>query len=336
MQYALHTTFDTVDRAAWKTLLKNSTIDSPFLQYGYQRIWWEHQGGGEWPQADLAIVTATNNDNELAGIAPLFLDRKSQKLLFIGSIEISDYLDFICSPQQMDLFLRGLLRFIKEGHVYGVQHMRLYNIPDHSPSITSLTKIEEEGPWDVAITQAYHTPAIPLPGDWDTYLAEIDKKQRHEIRRKMRRSRDAQESITWYIANDPSQMHAEIESFFDLMKFDPHKVDFLTKVMEDQMRAILNWAYQAGVLQLSFLTIDGNKAAGYICLDYGNRMYVYNSGYDPAFRSFSPGWVLLSYLIQHAISSKKKVFDFMRGDEKYKYKFGGRDSFVMKAEIRAA
>ena len=103
--------------------------------------------------------------------------------------------------------------------------------------------------------------------------------------------------------------------------------------MREQMRSIMRWAFNEKILQLSFMTIAGNKAAAYLCFDFQERVWVYNSGFDPQYREFSPGWVMLGYLIQHAIESGKKSFDFMRGDEDYKYRFGAAESHVLKIEI---
>jgi CelD/BcsL family acetyltransferase involved in cellulose biosynthesis len=106
--------------------------------------------------------------------------------------------------------------------------------------------------------------------------------------------------------------------------------------MRDQMRAITHWAFDAGYLQLSFLTIEGIKAAGYLCFDYSGHILVYNSGFDFRFSQYSPGWVLLGFLIQHAIENKKSYFDFMRGDEDYKYRLGGIDCFVKRIDLEKA
>jgi CelD/BcsL family acetyltransferase involved in cellulose biosynthesis len=67
--------------------------------------------------------------------------------------------------------------------------------------------------------------------------------------------------------------------------------------------------------------------------DYENRIWVYNSGLDFSFRELSPGWVLLGYLLQWANEHGRSEFDFMRGDEDYKYKFGGIKRDVMRARV---
>jgi CelD/BcsL family acetyltransferase involved in cellulose biosynthesis len=55
----------------------------------------------------------------------------------------------------------------------------------------------------------------------------------------------------------------------------------------------------------------------YFCFDDGETISIYNSGFDPALQYFSPGWVLLSDLIQWSIENSRARLDFMRGNEAY-------------------
>ena len=166
----------------------------------------------------------------------------------------------------------------------------------------------------------------------NTWLS-IDKKQRHEIRRKMRRAEADERNVRWYIVEDESTLDAEIDDFLALMANDHHKEEFLTEVMRTQMRTSVHAAFKAGWLQLAFMEVDGQKAAGYLNFDYGNRIWVYNSGLDFNFKDLSPGWVLLGYLLQWANENGRAEFDFMRGDEDYKYKFGGVKRDVMRVRV---
>jgi CelD/BcsL family acetyltransferase involved in cellulose biosynthesis len=117
------------------------------------------------------------------------------------------------------------------------------------------------------------------------------------------------------------------------MAQDPEKAAFLTDVMRSQMKAGVHAAFRAGWLQLAFMEVDGEKACGYLNFDYDNKIWVYNSGLDRKFMDLSPGWVLLGYLLQWANENKRAEFDFLRGDEDYKYKFGGLDRHVMRVKI---
>jgi CelD/BcsL family acetyltransferase involved in cellulose biosynthesis len=68
--------------------------------------------------------------------------------------------------------------------------------------------------------------------------------------------------------------------------------------------------------------------------DYGEKILVYNSGINTLFENLSPGWVLLARVIQRAIQQGRRELDFLRGDEEYKYQFGGKDKYLIKVEIQ--
>jgi CelD/BcsL family acetyltransferase involved in cellulose biosynthesis len=84
-------------------------------------------------------------------------------------------------------------------------------------------------------------------------------------------------------------------------------------------------------LQLAFVEMDGRKAASLLNFDYGDTILVYNSGYDPfQFRHLSPGIIVTARCIEHAIALGRNKFDFLRGDEVYKYRFGAQDTQVRR------
>src|SRR5688500_4584819 len=84
---------------AWNALLERAVTRVSVLRADYQAAWWAGRGGGECPaEAELLVVVGRGADGEILGIVPLF--RASNRdgrpaLLLVGSIEISDYLDFI-------------------------------------------------------------------------------------------------------------------------------------------------------------------------------------------------------------------------------------------------
>ncbi len=57
-----------------------------------------------------------------------------------------------------------------------------------------------------------------------------------------------------------------------------------------------------------------------------NTRYLYNSGYDPKFSDLSVGLINHAYAIKLSIKQNIKFFDFMRGNERYKYHLGSVDS----------
>jgi CelD/BcsL family acetyltransferase involved in cellulose biosynthesis len=338
MEFTLHRNASDLGSLAsdWNILLSESVSHIPFLRFEYLLAWWETRGGGEWPESELAVVTARQG-GRLAGIAPLFFSRNRDgdpALLLLGSIEISDYLDIIARPADLSGFLAGLLDFIAQPGPLDWQLLDWHNLLEASPTLPALKVEAEKRGWTFTQERTYHVPSIPLAGDFETYLAGIDKKQRHEIRRKMRRAEDCGRDVRWYIVEQASSLDTEVEAFLDLMAGDPDKAAFLTPAMRTQMRLACRAAFEYGWLQLAFLEVDGQKAAGYLNFDYLNRIWVYNSGMDRRFMDLSAGWVLLGYLLQWANEKKRAEFDFMRGNEDYKYRFGGVDGFVVRVRVQ--
>ena len=150
----------------------------------------------------------------------------------------------------------------------------------------------------------------------------------------MRRAENEFAETRWRIVQDEAGVESGIEDFMSMMAQDPDKNRFLTEAMRRQFRASALAAFRNGWLQLSFLEIGGEKAAGYLNFDYNNRLWIYNSALNYAYREYSPGWVLLGYLLQWANENKRERFDFMRGDEDYKYRFGAVDRRVERVIIR--
>jgi len=337
MDFSLHYNFSELASLAseWNSLLAESITHVPFLRHEYLQVWWSTRGGGEWPESDLAIITATQ-DGRLVGVAPMFSARNREgqaALLLLGSIEISDYLDVIVRAEDLSDFLSGLLDFIDHTEAADGRVLDWHNLLETSATLPALKAEAEKRGWAFTAEQTYHAPSIPLAGDFETYLCKIDKKQRHEIRRKIRRAEESGHNLRWYIVKDASTLDSEVEAFLDLMREDPQKAAFLTPPMCEQMRLSCRAAFENGWLQLVFLEVDGHKAAAYLNFDYLNRIWVYNSGFSRRFMDISIGWVLLGYLLQWANENKRSEFDFMRGDEDYKYRFGGVDKLLMRAKI---
>jgi len=128
-------------------------------------------------------------------------------------------------------------------------------------------------------------------------------------------------------------MDIEMDQFLGLMANNPDKAAFLTPEMVIQMKTSARQAFREGWLQLAFLVIGDIKAAGYLNFDFDGKIWIYNSGINSMFENISPGWVLLSKIIQWSIEQGKSEVDLMRGSEAYKYNFGGIDRQVLRLEI---
>ena len=149
MNFTLHKDFSEIDPTEWNALLSESISDVPFLRHEYLSAWWATRGGGEWEQAELALVSAREND-KLIGIAPLFLTEYEgqQALMLLGSIEISDYLDLIVRADDLPRFLSGALDFLASDSALAWSRLDWYNLPDNSPTLAALEAESAKRGWD--------------------------------------------------------------------------------------------------------------------------------------------------------------------------------------------
>ena len=338
MEFKRYNTFNALAsyQEEWNHLLHNGASHVPFLTFDYLKAWWETRGGGEWPENSRLILIAAFEGDSLVGIAPLFHAENilgKPALMFVGAIEVSDYLDFIVEPENLQNFISGLIDFLLKEDLPNWDLLDLHNILEDSPSLDVLQAESDKRGWAHKQIHLQPAPYIPIPGDFDEYLEGIDKKQRHEIRRKLRNVEQDLAEADLYFTEDPDLLESDIDAFLEMMSQDPNKREFLTETMRQHIHNTARIAFENGWLHMAFFTLDGNKAAANMSFNYNQRLWLYNSGWDWDYRDYSPGWVLIAYLIQWANEHGIEEFDFMRGDEPYKYKFGGIDRHIYRVTL---
>lgn len=315
----------------WNTLLTSSASHVPFLRHEYLFTWWQTLGGGEWPDGKLAIVVDRVPEGRLAAIAPFFIS--GQRLMFLGSFEISDYLDFIAPEKELASFIPALMSYLKEGAFPQWEVLDLYNLREDSPSLPWLQQGTAQAGYSLHEEVIQPAPYIKLPLSWQAYLDSLEDRYRREIEKKIHKADQYFLPVSWYVVEDESSLDQELDDFLDLMANHPQKAEFLTEKMVQQIKLSAREAFQAGWLQLAFLQVGDIKAGGYLNFDFGNQILVYNSGINPLFENLSPGWVLLGRIIEWAIENGRSGLDFMRGDEPYKYQLGGVEKHLLRVQI---
>lgn len=319
-------------REAWNGLVRRSVTDTIFLTYEWQTAWWEHLGEG-----DLFVIAVRNDDGTLIGIAPLFrgVDDAGRRIIeFVGCFDVSDYLDVIADRDFVDVVCRAVMDALAGGEIEW-DVLSLCNIPEASPTRTLLAELAEERGYDVTLEVEDVCPIVTLPATWDDYLSMLSGKDRRELRRKMRKAgRTAR--VDWRLMRSPDELDEHLDVFFDLhQKSHPDKAEFMDAQMQAFFRAMGRLLSEREWLELALLWFDGIPVAATLSFDFNNEILLYNSGYEAEgyYASLSPGWVLTAFHLQSAIERGKTCFDFLRGDEDYKYRFGGKDTTVYRLTV---
>ena len=182
--------------------------------------------------------------------------------------------------------------------------------------------------WCVTREQEDVCPVVTLtPGvDFEGYLGTLGKKERHEIRRKVRRA-EAAGAVRLERSASPID---DLDAFVDLHQkrwgaeglFPPTEGGAASRRFFGRL---FESCAPTGIVDLSFLTVGGRRIAAGVTFDDGEAVYYYNAGVEPDARELSPGVVMVACYIQRAIELGRTRVDFLRGDEPYKYEWGAVD-----------
>ncbi len=313
-----------------------------------EKIWPDHgqlwQGAGPfvtpaWLQAwshclkglDDLVLLQVESDLEILGIAPLRVNNGTARL--IGSEDVCDYLDFLVTPGHADSFYRGILGYLGSN---GVAELILQPVLPSSSVLEHLVPYARSNGCSVEITPNNVCLNMALPTGWQAYLAGLNKKQRHEVRRKFRRFSEAGEISTRNIT-EPVETLAAMETFFYLFRLSrTDKNNFMVPRRQHFFQVLATNLAKSGMLDLLEISIDAEPAAMVFCFDYGSTTFLYNNGFNPAHRSISPGIVSKVMAIRRSIEEGKEYFNFLNGAERYKYQLGGSEESLFTCRISLA
>lgn len=294
--------FTEIDEGVWKKACDRNVPQSPFSTISWHTKWFEILGAHYSP-----FIGITEDV-----IIPLA--REENTLTFSGGHEVADYMDAIGEDKQKPKAWRQLASLAKNE---GVTDFFLPNVPENSSTLNFFTSLEGS-----SIQKDDSTPIVHLPSSWDSYIESLDRHNRHEVKRKLKKfeREHPDTSIVQLDINDES-----IASLFRLMESDAAKKKFLTPPVRNFFSAITTKLHSTSrILQLKNM---GDLVAAILEFIDGGQVYLYNSGFDE--KHFSgAGFYLKSKALQRAISEGYRTYNFLQGQERYKYELGAKDFLV--------
>ena len=316
-------TFDSIWNP-WEDILPDCVTDTVFVTPWWQKTWWDNFGGSREPR-----ILSVYDGDDLIGIAPLMSD--GDTLTFLGDRDLSDYFDFVVRQDRVDRFFHALWEYLLADTNWNT--LDLPSLPSGSPTLEHLSRLAENASMTAEVEEEETTPKAELPPSWDEFLGGLRKKDRHELRRKIRRL-DRENTHRQYVADDGEVLNGSMQDFFRLLRASREdKDEFLTPERETFFLDIARESVSRDQFRLSFLEVDGENVAACICFDYGGDYLLYNSGFDPSYSRLSVGLINKALSLQSAIEEGRKTFNFLKGNERYKYNLGGQDELVFRLTI---
>ncbi len=302
-----------------KHLPWNSIFILPF----WMETWWQHFHAGD----ELHLMSVRDN-GQVIGIAPLRV--KNHTACLVGGDNVCDYLDFIIAANHEASFFAALLDELKNQHI---TRLELGLLRPDSPVISHLIAVARSKGSLASVQQEDVSSEMELPSTFEEYLESLNSKQRHEVRRKLRRLNEAGK-VEYQLLPGNADLDRLIDDFMHLFSLArDEKAHFMTDEMAVFFRALSRAAATAGILRFGKVTIDSQPAAMVMCFDYNNILYLYNSGFDPRYDAVSVGLMSKVLTIQESIRQGKRRFEFLKGNEIYKERLGGHEIPLSRCKI---
>ena len=324
-----------VSAAEWERLLAANPTASAFSNRAVHGAWWSaHSDTAE----DVSLAARDEANNELLGYLPLM--KRPDGVIYSGATFHIDYATVLLaqtSPEKEDDVAAALAdALIRTNAPLNLLRLRNEDAA-HARMISAITRAAEANNRTATFGVEEPAPFIDLLGvtTFDEHLERLDKKERHEIRRKLRRAEAAGVQIS--ASKDVS---ADLPEFSRLHRARWGESGLFTATdkgasEERFMREIFSSA-PAGMITLLLARNEefGTFAAGLFLRD-ANALRYWNAGGDIAARALSPGVLLFAHGLTMAISERLPRLDFLRGNEAYKYECGAVDAQVMQLQVPA-
>ena len=290
--------------------------ENPFLNYDVNKIWHDTLGH----DYELNILTDIKNF-----IAPIAI--KENIAYLCGDKDVFDYHNLIYNHKinydQIKVILDHLFINVK------ILKIELNSIVKNSHLHELFINLQND--YDIEFINEDVSPGISLPGSFDEYLSNLSKKNRHEIRRKIRKFENSFEFKV--ISANSDNVDKLLLEFIRLMKLNPEKKLFLNKNRENFMSKIINYSILEGKGELNFIEINNYLVSTSFAFKNNEKLFVYNSGFDNKYSEYSVGLINHVYNIKNKINTYNYI-DFLRGDEEYKYRIGCENKNLLTINIK--
>jgi hypothetical protein len=306
----------------WNELLANSNVDQLFLSWEWQYTWW--QVFAIPSQMQLCLLVATDDENNLVGIASLYLSTvtaakflKVRRLQFIGNCwrtrdtMRTELLDFITLKSRSTEITRSLFEYLrnsKEWDEFIIAGLRedseTYHILSHESALPGCYLRRAE---------SYPSYYLSTKGNFADYLNSLGKNTRLRLfnRRKIL------ESLGRTIF---SVDHENIDNNFELLNklhlmrwgypaFSKQRLEFNKKV------ATLLSARNG--LCFSKLSVNNSPISIQYNYEISNHVYNIQGGFDDTIHhKLAPGYLHFGYVIERAFNNETTCYDFLAGEGK--------------------
>ena len=309
-------------RGTWNDLLGKSHDKNIFLTWEWLFKWWEHFGTNKKLQ-----ILVIEDQGDTIGIMPLLCSTYHGFLFSYDVVEniginLSDYGGIFYSDMD-ESQINKMFNLIEEYLNSNKLIIRFDQVRNDSKFFSTLHCHSFCDSSFIGEKKIGISSSFPIQSSLDDHLNKLSKNFRKNLRRGEQNIEKNCGNIIFKKILTPSFFDENLKDFWDLNQkkmiyqnlpcFNKFQMEFLTEVSKELANK--------GWLSLSFMEINGKRASVALGFEYESTYYYYQTGFDPNYSNYSVGSIHILYILEDLISRGLKEFDFLRGDEAYKFKW---------------
>lgn len=308
-------------REEWEALVARSERATIYQTWEWNETWWRvfHQG------KRLRLLLAYER-GVLIGLAPFYVSRHLgtplRRLAFVGT-GASDYLDVIASEEHAPRVCAAVLHHLaasRDFDLADLQQLRPTALLREALSGSDVMPQEQR----VFLTPQEVCPCLRLPPTWEAYAARLSGNMRSQLSRRSKQAARSFQHIETFCA-DSDDLPAAMTALFELhqRRWNARLLPGVLGTRRAQVfhRQVAERLLHRGWLRLYLMRVEGRIVSALYCFRFRERCYYYLGGFDPDLSRYSLGTLLMAHAIREAIAEGCTEFDFLRGNEAYKYRW---------------
>ncbi len=306
-------------RPGWEELSADAETASPFNSWTWLATWWQVFGGGY--QLRIFVV---RDGTRIIAIAPFYTmvfrlgPLRLRMLVPLGyGNDLTERLEILVARGRRGEIIACLSSHLirRRKHLWDVM---LWNgvWRDELPAqLRQLVRRASDTSYELR----------HLPGSWDEFVKGLNKSMRDNIKYYPRLLARHGHLMRIQIASSPEEVEAGLSEFLRLHHARAalsgtarHDDRFALPSHQRFLSRVAPALAEAGVMRLTILTVDGVNTAAQISLQCGETVYVYYSGFDPAWRRYSVAMIATAQCIRDALERGVMRVDFLSGSGQFK------------------
>jgi CelD/BcsL family acetyltransferase involved in cellulose biosynthesis len=305
----------------------------PFAMSDWLQSWWRHFHEDRLLVRDELYVHAVRDERgALLALAPLMVTERPangplrcRSIAFFGSDKnVTELRGLICAPEHEAAAVRALLAHLAQRS--DEWDWFVWNGVRANSEAHALLAETDNFQW----RQETIDYVLPLPATWEEFRATRSRNIKESLRKCYNSLKRAGHHCELRVIEDPAELPAALNRFFELHTLRanaPHLVHHEDVFATPRARNLLLDlatlpSEETSQLRVFQLEIAGSVVASRLGFLMGDELYLYFSGYDPAWSAFSVMTTTVAEAVKWAIERKVRLLNLSPGTDVSKTRWG--------------